>query len=68
MESMDYFMSNLQELHALYPDRVKVNLGDLVNMGKLVFQNKMDNGSRVQELLRDVPCGEWKDGKTRCKL
>ncbi|XP_065371982.1 dimethyladenosine transferase 2, mitochondrial [Calliphora vicina] len=55
MESMDYFMNNLQEMHTLYPDRVKVRHGDLVNIWKLVYQDKMDNGLRVQELLRDIP-------------
>ncbi|XP_013105854.1 dimethyladenosine transferase 2, mitochondrial [Stomoxys calcitrans] len=55
MESMDYFMDNLQEMHSLYPDRVKVKLADLTNIWKLVYQDKLDNGNRVQELLRDIP-------------
>lgn len=55
MESMDYFLNNLQELHTLYPDRVKVKCADFVNIWKLVFQDKVDNGSRIQDLLCDVP-------------
>ncbi|EDW28027.1 GL27200 [Drosophila persimilis] len=55
LESMDYFMPRLHELHTLYPERVKVRHGDLVNLWKLVFMDKMDNGVRVAELLHDVP-------------
>lgn len=63
MESMDYFMNNLQEMHTLYPERVKVKHGDLVNIWKLVYQDKMDNGSRVQDLLRDIPTKQFEEGK-----
>lgn len=55
MEGMDYFMNNLQELHSLYPERVKVKNTDLTYAWKLLFQDRMDNGSRIPELLRDVP-------------
>ncbi|XP_075147693.1 mitochondrial transcription factor B2 [Haematobia irritans] len=55
MEPMDYFMDNLQEMHSLYPDRVKVRHADLTNIWKLVYQDKMDSGTRVVELLRDIP-------------
>ncbi|XP_037821575.1 dimethyladenosine transferase 2, mitochondrial [Lucilia sericata] len=61
METMDYFMGNLQEMHTLYPERVKVKQGDLVNIWKLVYQDKMDNGSRVQDLLRDIPNRQFEE-------
>ncbi|KAM7360694.1 mitochondrial transcription factor B2 [Cochliomyia hominivorax] len=61
MESMGYFMNNLQEIHTLYPERVKVRHGDLVNIWKLVYQDKMDNGSRVQDLLQDVPSKQFEE-------
>lgn len=63
MESLEYFMENLQEMHTLYPERVKVKHGDFVNMWKLVYQDKIDNGTRVQELLRDVPSRHFEEGK-----
>ena len=62
MESTDYFINNLQEIHSLYPDRVKVKCGDFVNIWKLVFQDKMDNGARTQDLLCDVPCRDFQAG------
>ncbi|KAH8407022.1 hypothetical protein KR222_004162, partial [Zaprionus bogoriensis] len=55
VEQMDHFMPRLQELHALYPDRVKVRQGDFIGLGRLAFMDKMDNGTRVADLLRDVP-------------
>ncbi|XP_073814695.1 mitochondrial transcription factor B2 [Musca autumnalis] len=55
MESMDFFMDNLQEMHSLYPDKVKVKNCDFTNIWKLVYQDKIDNGTRVEELLRDIP-------------
>lgn len=63
MEPMDYFMNNFQEMHTLYPDRVKVKHGDLVNIWKLVYQDKIDNGSRVQDLLVDIPTKQHHEGK-----
>ncbi|BFF92756.1 dimethyladenosine transferase 2 mitochondrial [Drosophila madeirensis] len=61
LESMEYFMPRLHELHTLYPERVKVRQGDLVNIWKLVFMDKMDNGMRVAELLHDVPQRPYTD-------
>ncbi|XP_022216047.1 dimethyladenosine transferase 2, mitochondrial [Drosophila obscura] len=61
LESMEYFMPRLQELHTLYPERVKVRQGDMVNLWKLVFMDKMDNGVRVAELLHDVPQRAFND-------
>ncbi|XP_017071912.2 dimethyladenosine transferase 2, mitochondrial [Drosophila eugracilis] len=55
LESMDHFMPRAQELHTLYPERVKVRQGDFVNLWKLVYMDKMDGGSRVADLLNDVP-------------
>lgn len=63
MESMDFFMDNLQELHSLYPDRVKVRHADMISIWKLLYQDKMDNGTRIQEILRDVPRKPHNDGK-----
>ena len=61
-ESMDHFMPKLNELHALYPERVKVKHGDAVGLWKLAFQDKMDHGSRVTDLLSDVPVRGYKEG------
>ncbi|EDV94750.1 dimethyladenosine transferase 2, mitochondrial [Drosophila grimshawi] len=55
IEQMEHFMPRLQELHALYPDRVKVRQGDFIGIWKLAFMDKMDSGTRLSELLSDVP-------------
>ncbi|XP_034484704.1 dimethyladenosine transferase 2, mitochondrial [Drosophila innubila] len=55
IESTEHFMPRLQEMHSLYPDRVKVHHGDLVGLHKLAFMDKIDNGMRVADLLCDVP-------------
>lgn len=55
IESMEHFLPNLEELHVQYPDRVKVQHGDFINISKLVFMDRTDNGLRVEELLRHVP-------------
>jgi hypothetical protein len=36
---------------------------DFLGLWKMVFQDKLDNGSRVSELLWDVPKKEWEDGE-----
>lgn len=63
LESMDHFMPRLQELHALYPERVKVRHGDFINLWKLVYMDKMDGGTRVSDLLNDVPQRAFSDGE-----
>ncbi|KAL7729838.1 hypothetical protein ACLKA6_014695 [Drosophila palustris] len=55
IESAEHFMPRLQEMHALYPDRVKVQHGDFVGLHKLAFVDKIDNGMRVADLLCNVP-------------
>ncbi|XP_062124067.1 dimethyladenosine transferase 2, mitochondrial [Drosophila sulfurigaster albostrigata] len=55
LESTEHFMPRLQELHALYPDRVKVRQGDFVSLWKLAFMDKMDSGMRVADLLYEMP-------------
>jgi len=63
LESMDHFMPRVQELHTLYPERVKVRHGDFVNLWKLVYMDKIDGGSRVADLLNDVPQKAFTDGE-----
>jgi len=60
---MDHFMPRVQELHTLYPERVKVHHGDFVNLWKLVYMDKIDGGSRVADLLNDVPQKAFTDGE-----
>lgn len=63
VESMEYFMPRLQELHALYPERVKVRYGDFVSLWKLAFMDKMDSGTRLIDMLGDVPRTAFNEGK-----
>lgn len=62
MESMDFFMDNLQEMHSLYPHKVKVKNCDFANIWKVVYQDKIDNGTRVEELFRDIPRRPYNEG------
>ncbi|KAH8271412.1 hypothetical protein KR018_009214, partial [Drosophila ironensis] len=62
LESMEHFVPRLQELHSLYPERVKVHQGDFVNLWKLVYMDKIDGGSRVADLLIDVPQKPFSEG------
>lgn len=41
------------------PDRVKLKHGDLVGLWRLAYQDKLDNGKRVDTLLADLPTKEW---------
>lgn len=68
MESNDHFLGSLNEMHSLYPDRIKVKHCDLVNAWKLVYQDKIDNGSRMQDLLNGLPSKKWEDGKTKNQI
>ncbi|KAL5275676.1 mtTFB2 family protein [Megaselia abdita] len=55
IENHEDFIGIAEEYHSLYPDRVKVYHRDFVNIWKLLYQDKMDNGSRVSDLLIDLP-------------
>ncbi|XP_030376020.1 dimethyladenosine transferase 2, mitochondrial [Scaptodrosophila lebanonensis] len=61
IECMEYFLPRLQEIHTLYPERVKVRHGDFVNLWKLAYMDKLDNGTRLAELLHDVPQKAYND-------
>uniref|UniRef100_A0A1A9VZA8 rRNA adenine N(6)-methyltransferase n=1 Tax=Glossina brevipalpis TaxID=37001 RepID=A0A1A9VZA8_9MUSC len=61
IETLSYFAETLQEMHNLYPDRVKFKQGDIINLRKLAYMDKIDNGSRVIELLSDVPYKQYND-------
>ncbi|KAH8382513.1 hypothetical protein KR009_003928 [Drosophila setifemur] len=61
LESLEHFMPRLQELHTLYPERVKVQQGDFINLWKLVYMDKMDGGTRTPDLLLDVPQKDFSD-------
>ena len=53
-----------KELHSVYPERVKVKHGDFINMWKLLFRDKQDNGTRLHDLLIDLPTTDYTEGKT----
>ncbi|XP_067616989.1 dimethyladenosine transferase 2, mitochondrial [Eurosta solidaginis] len=60
-ETLEHFMPALEDLHTLYPDRVKVKQADIVSIPKLVYQDKMDNGTRVADSLCDLPKRAYSD-------
>uniref|UniRef100_A0A0K8VXA9 rRNA adenine N(6)-methyltransferase n=2 Tax=Bactrocera latifrons TaxID=174628 RepID=A0A0K8VXA9_BACLA len=55
IEAMEHFLPGLHDFHALYPERVKVKHNDLTSLWKLSFQDRMDNGTRVADMLSDLP-------------
>uniref|UniRef100_A0A0A1X1H7 rRNA adenine N(6)-methyltransferase n=1 Tax=Zeugodacus cucurbitae TaxID=28588 RepID=A0A0A1X1H7_ZEUCU len=61
VESMEHFLPGLHDFHTLYPERVKVKHSDFVSMWKLSFQDRMDNGTRVSDLLSDLPKREFNE-------
>ncbi|XP_054725288.1 dimethyladenosine transferase 2, mitochondrial [Anastrepha obliqua] len=61
IEFMEHFLPGLQDLHTLYPERVKVKQGDIVGLWKLSFQDRMDNGTRVADMLCDLKKSEYND-------
>uniref|UniRef100_W8AS10 rRNA adenine N(6)-methyltransferase n=1 Tax=Ceratitis capitata TaxID=7213 RepID=W8AS10_CERCA len=64
VEVMDHFLPTLGELHAMYPERVKVKHNDIVGLWRLAYQDRMDHGTRVAELLSDLPKHEYTDEPT----
>ncbi|XP_036324743.1 dimethyladenosine transferase 2, mitochondrial [Rhagoletis pomonella] len=61
IETLDHFMSGLRDLHNLYPERVKVKHGDVLGLWKLMFQDNMDGGTRVADMLSDLPSREFNE-------
>lgn len=48
------FLFSFQELQKKYPDRITLKIADFFGMWKLAFQDKMDGGNRMAELLGDL--------------
>ncbi|XP_045502971.1 dimethyladenosine transferase 2, mitochondrial [Colias croceus] len=53
-ESSNYFSNILNDLQQKYPERIKYKTADFFGMWKLAFQDKMDDGNRIKELLGDL--------------
>lgn len=65
IEPMEHFLPALHEFHTLYPERVKVKHNDIVSLWKLSFQDRMDNGTRVSDMLSDLPKREYNEGSLK---
>ncbi|XP_049877700.1 dimethyladenosine transferase 2, mitochondrial [Pectinophora gossypiella] len=53
-ETSSHFTPFLEKLKNEYPDRVSYKIADFFEMWKLAFQDKMDEGNRIKELLGDL--------------
>ncbi|CAK1550527.1 unnamed protein product [Leptosia nina] len=53
-ESHRMFQNSLKELQDKYPSQVSFKIADFFRMWKLAFQDKMDQGNRVRELLGEL--------------
>ncbi|KAJ2953334.1 hypothetical protein O0L34_g924 [Tuta absoluta] len=53
-ETSSHFMPCLENLKQQYPKRVSVRIADFFGMWKLAFQDKMDGGHRIKDLLGDL--------------
>ncbi|CAH2094591.1 unnamed protein product [Euphydryas editha] len=53
-ETSNHFVQFLRELKTQYPERIKYKIADFFGMWKLAFQDKMDNGNRINELLEEL--------------
>ncbi|CAH0400513.1 unnamed protein product [Chilo suppressalis] len=53
-ETSNHFSTHLYELRDQYPDRVTHKVADFFGMWKLAFQDKIDNGNRIKDLLGEL--------------
>lgn len=53
-EASMHFTQQLHGLQSQYSNRITLKQADFFKMWKLAFQDKMDNGNRVQELLGNL--------------
>ncbi|XP_041969892.1 dimethyladenosine transferase 2, mitochondrial [Aricia agestis] len=53
-EVSNHFTKGLEEIQASHPERVSFKLDDFFGMWKLAFQDKMDDGNRISDLLGDL--------------
>ncbi|CAG9789335.1 unnamed protein product [Diatraea saccharalis] len=53
-ETSNHFLPQLSRLKDEHPHKVECKVADFFGMWKLAFQDKMDNGNRIKELLGDL--------------
>ncbi|XP_066991460.2 dimethyladenosine transferase 2, mitochondrial [Anabrus simplex] len=58
-ESCNTFHPQLQKLQEQYPGIVEITHKDIFSIWKLAFLDKMDHGSRVAEILDQLPERKW---------
>lgn len=58
-ETNDGFIKNLKNINSLTNAEVFLRKGDIINMHKLAYQDKIDNKERVSKLLDGIPKKRW---------
>ncbi|KAK9886297.1 hypothetical protein WA026_015807 [Henosepilachna vigintioctopunctata] len=58
-EPIPKFRDHLKHLHTLYPGKVQLFTKSLFNLSSYFYIDKMDNGNRVDQLLRGIPKISW---------
>ncbi|XP_047536831.1 dimethyladenosine transferase 2, mitochondrial [Vanessa atalanta] len=53
-ESSNHFVQFLNDIKTQHPDRIKYKIADFFGMWKLAFQDKMDQGNRIEKLLEEL--------------
>ncbi|XP_026760681.2 dimethyladenosine transferase 2, mitochondrial [Galleria mellonella] len=53
-ESLNHFSSHINQLQMQHPGRLKYKIADFFGMWKLAFKDKMDQGTRIKDLLGDL--------------
>ncbi|XP_059053130.1 dimethyladenosine transferase 2, mitochondrial [Achroia grisella] len=53
-ESLNHFSSHIHLLQTQYPDKCTYKIADFFGMWKLAFKDKMDQGTRIKDLLGDL--------------
>lgn len=60
-EKDSYFYNRMSQLRLKYPDQLQLYNVNLLNLRKMCYLDKIDNGSRFKRLMEGIDKTEWSD-------
>lgn len=61
-ETCSEFRVTLKDFNDMYPGRIELFTKSLYSAPTLAYMDKIDNGNRIEQILKGVPQRKWTDG------
>lgn len=67
-ETCSEFRKTLKDFNDMYPGRIELFTKSLYSAPTLAYMDKVDNGNRIEQILKGIPQKKWTDGTYNISL